>query len=55
VPLGVVVPMARPSDGIRSSVTLGLRFFGGAVGVGAARPLDRPGPWKLRVDFGQVI
>jgi hypothetical protein len=48
-------PYYPTTDGIRTSVTLGLRFFGGAVGVGAARPLDRSGPWKLRVDFGQVI
>ena len=57
-----VVPGGPPSgpafpatDGVRTSVTLGLRFFGGALGVGAARPTDRSGPWKLRVDFGQII
>jgi hypothetical protein len=55
VPLGILVPIAQPTGGIRASVTLGLRFFGGAVGVGAARPVDRSGRWKLRVDFGQVI
>ncbi|MBK8247211.1 MAG: hypothetical protein IPK85_07450 [Gemmatimonadetes bacterium] len=55
VPLGVVVPVARATDGIRTSITVGLRFFGGAIGVGAARATDRSGPWKLRVDFGQVI
>ena len=57
-----VVPGGPPSgpafpatDSVRTSVTLGLRFFGGALGVGAARPTDRSGPWKLRVDFGQII
>lgn len=51
----IAVPIARETDGIRSSINLGLRFFGGAVGVGAARALDRAAPWKLRVDFSQIL
>lgn len=51
----LVVPIARPTDGVRTSVTIGLRFVGGAIGVGVARPVDRDGRWKLRVDFGQII
>ncbi len=51
-PAGPSFPL---TDGIRTSVTLGLRFFGGALGLGMSRPTDRSGAWKLRVDFGQVI
>ncbi len=32
--------VARASDGWRSTLVVGLRFFGGVVSVGAARPLD---------------
>jgi hypothetical protein len=55
VPLGILVPIAEATGGVRTSVTLGVRLFGGALGVGVARPTDRSAPWKLRVDFGQVI
>jgi hypothetical protein len=37
----------RTSDGARSTVDLRLRFFGGSVSVGAARPLDRDGQWRF--------
>jgi hypothetical protein len=47
--------LAGPTNGIRSSTTLGLRFFGGALGVGMARPVDRAGRWKLRVDLSQML
>ncbi|MBK8246717.1 MAG: hypothetical protein IPK85_04890 [Gemmatimonadetes bacterium] len=47
-------PLRAPTDGIRTSVTLGMRFFGGAVGLGTARALDR-GPWRLSVEFGQPL
>ncbi len=51
----VIVPVARETNGVRTSVTLGLRFFGGGLGVGVARPIDRGSAWKLRVDFGQGL
>jgi hypothetical protein len=47
-------PLRSPTDGIRSSATLGMRFFHGAVGVGTARALNH-GPWKLSVEFGQPL
>jgi hypothetical protein len=37
----------RTSDGARAAIDLRLRFFGGSVSVGAARPLDRGGEWRL--------
>lgn len=35
------------SGGVRATVFLGLRVFGGAMGFGVARPLGEPGPWRL--------
>jgi hypothetical protein len=37
----------RTSDGARSAIDLRLRFFGGSVSIGAARPLDRDGQWRF--------
>jgi hypothetical protein len=47
--------LTEPTHGIRSSMTLGMRFFGGALGVGMARPVDRGGRWRLRVDMSQML
>ncbi|HSJ23559.1 MAG TPA: hypothetical protein VK929_02670 [Longimicrobiales bacterium] len=35
------------SDGARAAVDLRLRFFGGSVNIGAARPLDSDGRWRF--------
>ena len=35
------------SDGVRSALDLRMRFFGGGVSVGAARPLERGGKWEF--------
>jgi hypothetical protein len=40
---------------VRSSGSLTLRFFGGAVGIGAARPLDHPDKWRWLLEFGQRL
>ena len=45
-------PVSRASDGVRATVTGGVRFFGGAVGVLLARPLDHGGKWRLLLTFG---
>lgn len=45
-------PVSRASDGVRATVTGGMRFFGGAVGVLLARPMDHDGKWRLLVTFG---
>jgi hypothetical protein len=37
----------RTSDGARAAVDVRLRFFGGSVNIGAARPLDRDGQWRF--------
>jgi hypothetical protein len=46
-------PVARPTDGIRASLTAGLRFFSGGVFVGATRQVDQAAPWKALITFGQ--
>jgi hypothetical protein len=37
----------RTSDGARAAIDLRLRFFGGSVSAGAARPLERGGKWRF--------
>lgn len=44
---------SRTTGGVRTSVTLGMRFFGGAVGAGFARAVDRGSKWGLLFDFSQ--
>ena len=38
---------AVTTDGLRSTLDLRLRLFGGGVSVGAARPLDSGGEWRF--------
>jgi hypothetical protein len=40
---------------VRSSAALTVRFFGQAVGLGVARPLDYPGKWRWVFEFGQRL
>ena len=40
---------------VRSSASLTVRFFGQAVGLGVARPLDYPGKWRWVFEFGQRL
>lgn len=43
------VPTMHP----RTSVNVSLRFFGGAIGVVAAKPVDSPRPLRVFLEFGQ--
>ena len=52
---GTLRPVSRPTHGVRTSTTVGFRFFGGALGVGAARAVDRKAQWKLVVDLAQLL
>jgi hypothetical protein len=52
---GVFTPFSQPTNGWRASVDLRLRFFGGAVGLGMARPIDRSAPWRFVASFGQQL
>ena len=47
--------ISRPTCGWRSSVGVGLRFFGGTLGVDLARPVDTHGRWRLRFNIGQIL
>ncbi len=40
---------------VRSSASVTLRFFGQALGLGVARPLDYPGKWRWVFEFGQRL
>ena len=48
-------PVSRPTDGIKTTVDFRLRFFGGAVSVGVARPTDRHQSWKFIAGLGPVL
>jgi hypothetical protein len=53
VPPGAGTPVSRPSDGFRTSIDAGLRFFGGALGIALARPIDHHARWDLVLSLGQ--
>lgn len=42
-----------PTGDPRTSVSLSLRFFGGAIGIGVAQPLGRRDPARFLLEFGQ--
>ena len=48
-----LMPSAVITDGVRSSLSAGIRFFGGALGVAIARPVDHAAAWRVRAEFGQ--
>lgn len=50
---GAVIPLSRPTDGVRASAEVLLTFFSGALAIGMARPIDQPGAWKLTGRIGQ--
>jgi hypothetical protein len=52
-PAASEAPLSAPTGGIRATVDFRLTFFGGLVGIGAARPVDHAAPWRLAFRFGQ--
>ena len=46
-------PVSRPTAGVKSSVEVGLRFFGGAATMAIARPMDTGAPWRMVFLLGQ--
>ena len=50
---GVLVPLSRPTDGVRASAELLVTFFSGSLAVGVTRPIDRAGPWRFTGRIGQ--
>ena len=43
------------TDGIRTTLELRLRLFGGGVSLGAARPLEQGGRWRFVWSLGQEL
>jgi hypothetical protein len=52
---GALVPVSRASNGWRSSLSAGLRFFSGALFVGGAQPLGRGESWRWLIAVGQQL
>jgi hypothetical protein len=48
-------PVSTVTGNARATVALGLRFFGGALGVSMARAVDHMDRWRAQVDFGQIF
>jgi len=44
---GQPVPVSRPTIRARSSLDVGLRLFGGAIGLSVARPIDHRDGWRF--------
>ena len=44
-----------PTDGIRSTAEVSVRFFGGAVALGMARPIDHAAGWKFVFRIGEEM
>ena len=47
-----IEPLSRPTDGVRATVSAGLRLFSGAMFIGFARPVDQSAPWKFTMGGG---
>lgn len=52
---GIQQPAPTVTGSVRSTVSAGIRFFGGALGVSMARAIDRADRWRGQFDFGQVF
>jgi hypothetical protein len=47
-------PVSTTTGDARSTVSVGIRFLGGAVGLSLARALDHVDRWRAQVSFGQL-
>lgn len=45
-------PLSVATDGVRATFGFGATLFSGTFHLGAARPIDRGGRWKLAIGFG---
>lgn len=50
---GSVVPISRPTDGIRASAEFLFTLFNGALAAGITRVIDTNGAWKFTARMGQ--
>jgi hypothetical protein len=53
--LASYAPASTLMGNARTTVAVGVRFFGGTIGVVLARPIDRAAPWKLQLAAGQLF
>lgn len=53
-PLALYAPIATPTNGVRASVTAGVRLFGSGLFLGGTRAADNTAPWRALIAFGQV-
>jgi len=53
--LGVPIPVSQPTNGVRTSINLLVRFFGGAAGIGVAHSLDQGAKLQAVVRIGAAL
>src|SRR5579862_2059372 len=53
--LGVPIPVSETTDGVRTSVNLLVRFFGGAAGIGVAHSLDPGSSFQFVIRLGAAL
>jgi hypothetical protein len=46
-------PISGPTGGVRATADIRVTLFGGMLGIGVARPVDRKAPWRLAFRVGQ--
>lgn len=51
--VGCPAALSTPSGGVRATVDARVTLFGGLLGFGVARAIDRAVPWRLVFRFGQ--
>ncbi|HEV8409693.1 MAG TPA: hypothetical protein VGQ30_04230 [Gemmatimonadaceae bacterium] len=47
-------PVSSVTGDARSTISAGIRFFGGAIGLALARALDHADRWRGQISFGQL-
>lgn len=50
---GLIVPLSRPTNGVRASAEFLVTFFNGALALGVTRQIDTRGPWNFTWRMGQ--
>lgn len=53
--LGMPLPLGQPTNGLRTSVNVLIRFFGGAAGIGVTRSLDPGARVQAIVRLGATV
>ena len=53
--LGGATPVSSATNGMRTTLGVGVTLFGGNAHVGVARPVDRAAPWKFVAGIGPLF